>query len=237
MIGAHTGPASAVALNPNGNAAYSAGDDGVLKFWTLPPTPARPLAAPHADAVTALALSADGNHDPHRQRRQDRPPLHLRQRPAGARLPGPTGRCHVRGARRTPRRRGHGRPAPLPLERRRRHARPPGRRPTPAPSPASPSTPQGTQMLTCGGDGLLKLWALPAAPTRVLTHPDAVAVGRRQRRRQARLHRRRRQDRPQLGPGQAAAARTPVLRPSDGRRRRGRQPQRPAARLGRRRRR
>src|SRR5262249_25648609 len=34
---------------------------------------------------------------------------------------------------------------------------------------------QGTQLLTSGGDGLLKLWALPAAPTRVLTHPDVVA--------------------------------------------------------------
>ena len=35
--------------------------------------------------------------------------------------------------------------------------------------------PAGTQLLTAGGDGLLKLWALPVAPTRVLTHPDAVA--------------------------------------------------------------
>ena len=61
VIGAHSGPVSAVAFNPNGNAAYSAGEDGLLKFWTLPPTPARALSAPHGGAVTALALSPDGN--------------------------------------------------------------------------------------------------------------------------------------------------------------------------------
>ena len=33
--------------------------------------------------------------------------------------------------------------------------------------------PQGTQLLTAGGDGLLKLWALPPVPSRALTHPDA----------------------------------------------------------------
>ncbi len=50
-----------MAFSPNGNMAYSAGEDGLLKFWTLPPTPARALAAPHDGAVAAVALSADGN--------------------------------------------------------------------------------------------------------------------------------------------------------------------------------
>src|SRR5262249_62174994 len=34
--------------------------------------------------------------------------------------------------------------------------------------------PQNTQLLTGGGDGLLKLWALPPVPAGSLPHPDAV---------------------------------------------------------------
>ena len=46
-------------LAPAGNAAYTAGADGTLKVWQLPPVAARPLAG-HGDAVLALAVSADG---------------------------------------------------------------------------------------------------------------------------------------------------------------------------------
>src|SRR5262249_34687361 len=55
-----TGGVNALALNPNGAAAYSAGDDGLLRIWKLPPDVARPLPA-HAEAVTSLFLSGDGN--------------------------------------------------------------------------------------------------------------------------------------------------------------------------------
>src|SRR5262249_42932130 len=57
--GAHAAAANAVLINPANNVAYSTGDDGTLKFWQLPLASPRPLPA-HADAVTALALSADG---------------------------------------------------------------------------------------------------------------------------------------------------------------------------------
>ncbi len=33
---------------------------------------------------------------------------------------------------------------------------------------------QGTQLMSAGGDGLVKFWALPPVPPRMLTHPDAV---------------------------------------------------------------
>jgi WD40 repeat protein len=60
-LGAHAGAVQAVAVNPNNNAVYTAGAEGTLKFWSLPPIASRPLAVPHEDAVTAISVSADGN--------------------------------------------------------------------------------------------------------------------------------------------------------------------------------
>src|SRR5262249_30981075 len=56
-IGAHSGPANAVVVA--GALIATAGDDGTVKFWQVPVVVDRPLP-PHADAVTALTLSADG---------------------------------------------------------------------------------------------------------------------------------------------------------------------------------
>jgi WD40 repeat protein len=60
VVGAHPSGVTGVALNPNNTVAYSVGEDGALKWWQLPPVASRALPA-HADAVTALFLSADGN--------------------------------------------------------------------------------------------------------------------------------------------------------------------------------
>ncbi|HEV3203937.1 MAG TPA: WD40 repeat domain-containing protein [Gemmataceae bacterium] len=57
---AHSAKVTGVVLNPNNNAAYSVSEDGALKFWQLPIAPSRSLP-PHGDAVTALVLSSDGN--------------------------------------------------------------------------------------------------------------------------------------------------------------------------------
>src|SRR5262249_18100507 len=44
-LGAHSAGVNAVLLAPGGNAAYSVGDDGQLKFWKLPVIAPRNLAA------------------------------------------------------------------------------------------------------------------------------------------------------------------------------------------------
>ena len=36
------------------------GDDGLLKFWTVPPVATKPLP-PHTGSILSMALSADGN--------------------------------------------------------------------------------------------------------------------------------------------------------------------------------
>ncbi len=59
-LGAHAAGVTAVAFNPgNGNAVYSVGEDGLLKFWQLPVQPDRPLAK-HEGGANAVVLSADG---------------------------------------------------------------------------------------------------------------------------------------------------------------------------------
>lgn len=60
VIGAHASAINGVAISPSNNQAYSIGEDGLLKFWQLPVAAPKPLPA-HADAVTSLFVSADGN--------------------------------------------------------------------------------------------------------------------------------------------------------------------------------
>ena len=59
-IGAHTGGVNNVVRNPNNSAVYTVGDDGFLKFWQLPPPPLPKTMAGHAAPIRALALTADG---------------------------------------------------------------------------------------------------------------------------------------------------------------------------------
>jgi WD40 repeat protein len=58
-LGAHAAAVNAVLVAANGATLYTAGDDGTLKFWRIPPVPQRLLAA-HAEPITALALALDG---------------------------------------------------------------------------------------------------------------------------------------------------------------------------------
>jgi len=55
---------------PNGNAVYTAGADGTLKVWQLPPVASRPLAG-HGDAVQALAVFCGWSAHGHRLCRQE----------------------------------------------------------------------------------------------------------------------------------------------------------------------
>ncbi len=57
-VGAHTTVVNAVVVNPNNTAAYTVGDDGYLKFWTLPAIPAKTLPG-HGAPIRAMALTTD----------------------------------------------------------------------------------------------------------------------------------------------------------------------------------
>src|SRR5262249_58156568 len=55
---AHGGAVKGVSFHPSNTQLLTAGADGLVKAWALPPVPARSLS--HPDAVLAAALSADG---------------------------------------------------------------------------------------------------------------------------------------------------------------------------------
>jgi WD40 repeat protein len=59
-LGAHATSINAVLIHPNNVVACSAGDDGTVKFWQLP-VPAPRALPPHADAVTVVTLNGDGS--------------------------------------------------------------------------------------------------------------------------------------------------------------------------------
>ncbi len=175
--GAHNASVSAVAVNPNNAAAYTVGEDGLLKFWKLPPDVPRPLP-PHADAVTALMLSNDGNgvltggadKTVRLSNFGNGQPLRQWKGPTaavtavalssnGAVVAGGTadGRLFLwNGANDTL------------LSQALAHSGPTG---------AVAFHPNGSQLLSGGGDGLLKTWALPPLPVKTLTQREAHAGG------------------------------------------------------------
>jgi WD40 repeat protein len=61
VIVAHEKPIAALAFATNGSQVWTAGEDGAIKFWQLPPVAPRALAG-HTDSVRTLAISTDGNN-------------------------------------------------------------------------------------------------------------------------------------------------------------------------------
>jgi WD40 repeat protein len=175
-LGAHTAPITSVAINPNNTAVYTAGEDGLLKFWTVPPVASRPLAGgPHGDAATCVALSADGNTilsgsadktvrlsnfatgQTTKALAAPAPVLSTALAPNGATVAAGTANnrlilWNAADGKTVGDVVAHG-----------------------GPVNGVAFHPQATQLLTAGGDGLLKQWALPFVPARSLAHPDAVA--------------------------------------------------------------
>jgi WD40 repeat protein len=170
--GAHAGPVASIVFHPTANTLATAGADGVLKYWNLPPVPPRSLAAPHAGDVACTTLSADGATilsggadkvvrlsnfaNGQAVRTLEGAPLAVQSVAGGGPLvaAGAGGRLLVWQA-------ADGKLL--------------------ANLPAHAGTvaglafhPAGNQLVSGGGDGLLKLWTLPPAPERTLTHPDAV---------------------------------------------------------------
>ena len=175
VIGAHTAPLTAVAINPNNAAVYTAGEDGQLKFWTVPPVVPRTLTAPHADAVTSVALSADGNSILSGSADKT---VRLSTFANGQMAKTFTAPAAIQSTALAAER------ATVVAAGTRRNNRlllwnvADAKVLSDVVAHGGPVTgvafhPQSTQLLTAGGDGLVKLWALPAAP-RTVTHPDAV---------------------------------------------------------------
>jgi WD40 repeat protein len=174
-VGAHTGPGSTVAINPNNVAAYSTGADGTLKFLTIPAPLARPLP-PHASDVGALTLSGDGSvvYSGGADKVVNVTQL-LTGKPARPPLAGATGAITSVAVNANATLVGAGSadgrfllwtPADgKVVAERLAHA---------GPVTGLSVNPQNTQLLTSGGDGLIKVWPLPLAPTRTLAHPDGV---------------------------------------------------------------
>src|SRR5262249_38603272 len=59
-VGGHGSAVNSVLIHPANNAAFSGGEDGLVKTWQFPPVPTRTRLA-HGGPVTALTMSPDGN--------------------------------------------------------------------------------------------------------------------------------------------------------------------------------
>ena len=172
VTGAHSAAVRGIAFHPNSNAVYSAGADGGVKFWTLPPVASKPLGAPHGDAVTALALSGDGaqvvsagadksvrlTNTANGQLIRD-----FKGAAAGVESVAVSPNGALIAANTADRRLLVWQVKDGQL----------------LANVAQSATglafnPASNQLLTGGRDGALKLWAMPPAAPRTLTHPDAV---------------------------------------------------------------
>jgi WD40 repeat protein len=172
---AHAGPATGVAYNPGGNVVYSTGEDGTLKFWQLPLAPARALP-PHGDLVTAVTLSPDGNQVLSASADKTVRVAAFGDGKLVRTLTGPT--AAVQALALTPALVAGGTAdnrlflwnaadGKL-ISQYQAHA---------GPVNALAFHPQNNQLLTGGGDGLLRLWTMPPIPGRTLAHADAVLAG------------------------------------------------------------
>jgi len=176
MVGAHVGAANAILFHANNTQTISAGDDGALRYWQLP-APASRALTPHADLVTSIALSPDGNqvysasadktvrHSTFADGKQVKQFVGpnasvtcVAISPTGTLLAGGTGDNRVflwnpADAKVVSNSVAHN-----------------------GIVTTASFHPQGTQLLTGGADGALKLWSMPPLPTRSLAHADAVTA-------------------------------------------------------------
>jgi WD40 repeat protein len=172
VIGAHAGEVRGLAVNPNNSAVYSAGADGTLKFWTLPPAASKTLGPAHGGAVTALALSNDGNSLVSASADKS---LRLVNAMNGQLIRDFKGaNAAIESAALSPN--GALMAAGTADKRLLVWQAGDGKLLANVPSEAKGMAfhPGSNQLLTGGGDGALKLWAMPPIPERTLTHPDAV---------------------------------------------------------------
>ena len=173
-VGAHRGAANAVLFHSTDTYAASVGEDGLLKFWQLPLAAERKLP-PHGDAVTALMLSADGNQIFSASADKTIRASAFATGQTTKSFAGPAAAVTALAASGT-----------LVAGGTADHRlflwnAADGKVISQGIAHQGAVTgiafhPQGTQLLTSSADGLLKLWAMPPVPGRVLPHPDGVTA-------------------------------------------------------------
>lgn len=167
-------PVTNTALLANNTAAYSSGMDGSVTFWKMPVTPTRPVPD-HGDAVTAVALSADGNQiysasADKTVRISTFANGALVKALAGATAPvisvspAPNNLLIAGGTADNRLMIWNAADAAV-LGQSIAHN---------GPVNGVAFHPQSTQLLSAGGDGLIKLWAIPPIAGKTVPHPDAV---------------------------------------------------------------
>jgi WD40 repeat protein len=171
VVGAHTAEVRGIAVSPNNNAVYSAGADGLLKFWTLPPVASKPLGT-HGAAVTALALSGDGNSFVSAGTDKSVRLANATNGQIIREFKGAT--AAVESAALSP---NGALIAATTADKRLLVWQTKDGQLLANVANATAGlafNPASNQLLTGGGDGALKLWAMPPMAERTLTHPDAV---------------------------------------------------------------
>lgn len=173
-VGAHTAGVNGVAINPGGAAAYTVGDDGFLKFWTMPATASKTVPG-QAGPVRALALSPDNTSYYTGAGDKTVRQFALQAAKETRSLAGPAAAITSVAAH----------PQNAFVAAGTQDSR------IFLWNNADPKTPAswlahggvvtsvqvnapGTQLMSAGEDGLVKFWALPAVPPRTLTHPDTM---------------------------------------------------------------
>ena len=173
-IGAHTSGVNGVVVNANA-AAYTVGDDGFLKFWTLtPPPPLSKVIPGHGAPIRAMALTADNasyyTASDDRTVRQFVIAGAKEQRVLAGPQSGVTSvathpqNTYIAAGTQDSRVFVWNNADPKVPAQWLAHG---------GAVHSVQVAPQAPQIMSAGSDGLIKFWALPVAP-RTLTHPDAV---------------------------------------------------------------
>jgi WD40 repeat protein len=174
VVTAHSAAANAISFSTNSTQAFSAGDDGYLRIWQLPPTPAKPIAvAPPAPITTALLAPDNASVITGGQDKMVRQTAIAGKETRA--LAGPT--ATVNSVAVSP---NNALLAAAAADQRvwlwnNANNQPLGNILAHAGSATvAQFNPGSTQLMTAGGDGLVKFWLVPHVAPKSLAHPDAV---------------------------------------------------------------
>ncbi len=176
VVTAHSAAANTVAFSTNSAQAFSAGDDGALRIWQMPPTPTKPIAVTQQAPITTALLAPDNASL--LTAGQDKT---VRQTLIAGKetraLTGPTATINsiavspnnalLAAAAADQRVWLWNNANNQPLGSILAHA---------GPVNAAQFNAASTQLMTAGGDGLVKFWLVPNVAPKALVHADGVTI-------------------------------------------------------------